>query len=85
MSASQPKFLRHVLNENCVASFLKIMLYLVLDKAIYHSLHVKKILNDSSNKGEIQEPLIENDLYFKESYIKKQVLEVFKTRDCLNI
>ncbi|RZC32052.1 DDE 3 domain containing protein [Asbolus verrucosus] len=51
-----------------------------MDNASYHSAQTEKIPNTSSNKEEIKEFLQNNDLFFEESYTKKQLLEVLKTR-----
>lgn len=53
---------------------------IVMDNASYHSAQKEKIPNMSSKKEDIQEFLIANDLYFEETYTKKQLMEVLKTK-----
>lgn len=58
---------------------------IVMDNASYHSRQLKKIPNTSSTKFEIGQFLEENNLYFEESYTKKQMLEVLKTKQFLKV
>lgn len=53
---------------------------IVLDNAPYHSRLQRKIPNMNSLKSEIQDFLVEEDLYFDEKYTKKQLIEVLNTR-----
>lgn len=49
---------------------------IVMDNASYHSRLIKQRPNTSWNKSQIQQFLYEEDLYFEETYTKKQLLEV---------
>jgi transposase len=53
---------------------------IVMDNASYHSRLSEKIPNTSSHKLEIETFLLKHDLYFHESYTKKQLLEVVNTK-----
>jgi len=51
---------------------------IVMDNASYHSRQAKIIPNSNNTKAEIQNFMIENDLYFEETYKKRELLEVLK-------
>lgn len=51
---------------------------IVMDNASYHSRQAKIIPNSNNTKAEIQNFMIENDLYFEEIYKKRELLEVLK-------
>lgn len=53
---------------------------IVIDNAPYHSRIYEKIPNSSSTKSEIQNFLHTHDLYYEETYTKKELLEVLKTK-----
>lgn len=53
---------------------------IVMDNASYHSRQSRKVPSSSSRKEDIQDFLLENDLFYEEHYNKKQLLEVLKTR-----
>lgn len=53
---------------------------IVMDNAKYHSAQMKTIPNSNSNKATIMDFLHEHDLYYEETYTKKQLLEVLRTR-----
>ena len=50
-----------------------------MDNASCHSRLLHKAPNRSSTKAEIQNYLLENDIYFEYSYKKDQLLEVLNT------
>lgn len=52
---------------------------IVMDNASYHSRLLHKTPNSSSTKTEIQEYLLQNDIYFESSYKKGQLLEVLNS------
>lgn len=52
---------------------------IVMDNASYHSRLLQKAPNSSSRKTEIQEYLLQNDIYFEPDYKKEQLLEVLKS------
>jgi transposase len=52
---------------------------IVMDNASYHSRLLHKAPASSSSKTEIQEYLLENDIYFEFSYKKAQLLEVLNS------
>lgn len=54
---------------------------IVMDNASYHSRQLQKAPNLSSRKTEIQEYLLQNDIYFEYSYKKGQLLDVLKSYD----
>ncbi|KAF2891073.1 hypothetical protein ILUMI_15101 [Ignelater luminosus] len=47
---------------------------IVLDNASYYSRQLNKIPNTNSTKAELMEFLYEQNIYFEESYTKKQLL-----------
>lgn len=51
---------------------------IIMDNASYHSRQEKIIPNTSSTKVEIQNFMIDNDIYFEETYTKGELLEVLK-------
>lgn len=65
--------------ENCLIPKLSENSVIVLDNAPYHSRLQKKIPNSSSNKETIQEFLYESNIFFENSYTKKQLLECIKS------
>nr|CAH7768126.1 unnamed protein product [Callosobruchus chinensis] len=52
-----------------------------MDNASYHSRQKYKIPNTTSSKSEIQDFLIDQDIYFEESYTKSELLEVLHTKE----
>lgn len=52
----------------------------VMDNASYHSRLKQKVPNSASTRAELMEFLLENDLYFEETYRKRELLEVLKTK-----
>lgn len=52
---------------------------IVMDNASYHSRLLRKAPASSSSKIEIQEYLLQNDIYFEFTYKKAQLLEVLKS------
>lgn len=54
---------------------------IVMDNASYHSAQKEKIPNSNSNKETIKTFLMAKDLYYEETYTKKQLLELLATRD----
>lgn len=54
---------------------------IVLDNASYHSRLSEKIPTTSSNKTEIKGFLSKHDLFFEETYSKKELLEVLHTKN----
>lgn len=65
--------------ENCLIPKLSTNSVIVFDNAPYHSRLLKKIPNSSSTKGTIQEFLYENNIFFEDSYTKKQLLDCMKS------
>ncbi|XP_050500852.1 uncharacterized protein LOC126880830 [Diabrotica virgifera virgifera] len=53
---------------------------IVMDNATYHSEQIKKIPGVGSTKKQISDFLYGNDLYFEETYTKKEMLKVFHTK-----
>lgn len=54
---------------------------IVMDNASYHSRQLTKIPTKASKKEEIQAFLMENDLFYEETYTKNQLLEVLTTKE----
>lgn len=52
---------------------------IVMDNASYHSRQLHKSPSANNTKIEIQNYLLENDIYFEESYLKNELLEVLKS------
>uniref|UniRef100_A0A6P7FNP8 Uncharacterized protein LOC114332220 n=1 Tax=Diabrotica virgifera virgifera TaxID=50390 RepID=A0A6P7FNP8_DIAVI len=53
---------------------------IVMDNATYHSEQIRKIPGVGSTKKQISDFLYDNDLYFEETYKKKEMLEVIHTK-----
>lgn len=51
---------------------------IVMDNASYHSRQIKKVPNSSNTKSDIQKYMLENDIFFEDSYKKNDLLEVLK-------
>jgi transposase len=51
---------------------------IVMDNASYHSRQVKLLPSSSSTKAEIQNFMIDNNIYFNETYKKRDLLEVLQ-------
>uniref|UniRef100_A0A6P7GTX2 Uncharacterized protein LOC114342223 n=1 Tax=Diabrotica virgifera virgifera TaxID=50390 RepID=A0A6P7GTX2_DIAVI len=66
--------------ENSLIPNLEKNSVIVLDNASYHSRQLTKIPNTSSKKADLQNFLIENDLYFKDFYRKQQLIEILHTK-----
>ncbi|XP_050501612.1 uncharacterized protein LOC126881397 isoform X3 [Diabrotica virgifera virgifera] len=66
--------------ENSLIPNLEKNSVIVLDNASYHSRQLTKIPNTSSKKADLQNFLMENDLYFEDFYTKKQLIEVLHTK-----
>lgn len=49
---------------------------IVMDNASYHSHQTKLVPNSNSTKTEIQNYMLNNDIFFEESYKKRELLEV---------
>ena len=52
---------------------------IVMDNASYHSRQLNKVPNSNNTKVEIQNYMMENNIYFEETYRKKDLLNVLKT------
>ena len=50
-----------------------------MDNASYHSRQLNKVPNSNNTKVEIQNYMMENNIYFEETYTKKDLLNVLKT------
>lgn len=53
---------------------------IVMDNASYNSVQLNKVPNAESNAKTIKEFLIKEDMYFEDSYTKKELLEVLGTK-----
>lgn len=51
---------------------------IVMDNASYHSRQVKNFPSSNSTKAEIQDFMIDNNIYFEETYKKRDLLEVLQ-------
>jgi transposase len=51
---------------------------IVMDNASYHSRQIKKVPNSANTKSDIQKYMLENDIFFEDSYKKNELLDVLK-------
>jgi transposase len=51
---------------------------IVMDNASYHSRQVVKLPSSNSTKAEIKNFMLDNNIYFEETYTKRDLLEVLK-------
>jgi transposase len=65
--------------KNCLIPNLPQNSVIVMDNASYHSRQLHKSPSANNTKIEIQNYLLENDIYFEESYLKNELLEVLKS------
>ncbi|MGH9701240.1 MAG: transposase [Candidatus Acidiferrales bacterium] len=64
--------------ENSLLSNIPDNSIIVMDNASYHSRVLNKIPNAANTKSEIQEYMLENDIYFEFTYRKSDLLRVLK-------